>query len=206
MMYSTFVRFVVPALLVSGASAQGAELKGCVEKAATPGEQNTMFNTFLDLLYSKDAAKRNVDKAISDYYSSQIEDSSPRVDHKPGTMIVSSLAQVAGTLSGIVNSLNVTEVKREFDFATGVGTSIVTGQPMIQGVQKEPIIRRTLTDQYFFGLGNKGACIMKHEDVMTCHSIAPDGKATPASCFPPGQGPPGKGGPPPGAKGPGRRL
>jgi hypothetical protein len=200
MMYSSFVRFVLlPALLASSASAQGPELKGCVEKAITPGEQNQAFNTFLDLLYSKEAAKRDVNKAISTYYSSEIEDSSPRVDHKAGTMIVSSLAQVAGTLSGIVNSLNVTEIKREFDFVNGVGTSIVTGQPKIEGVQKEPILRRTLNDQYFFGKGNRGSCILKHEDVMTCHTITPDGKATSASCFGPGQGPPGPGGPPKGA-------
>ena len=204
MMYSNFVRFVLlPTLLASSASAQGPELAGCVEKASTPGEQNQAFNIFLDLLYSKDAAKRDVNKAIGTYYSKNIEDSSPRVDHKAGTMIVSSLAQVAGTLGGIVNNLNVTEIKREFDFANGVGTSIVTGQPKVEGVQKEPILRRTLTDQYFFGKGNKGSCILKHEDVMTCHMVAPDGKATPASCFGPGQGPPGAGGPP---KGPGRRI
>lgn len=203
-MYSNFVRFVLlPTLLASSASAQGPELAGCVEKASTPGEQNQAFNIFLDLLYSKDAAKRNVNKAIGTYYSKNIEDSSPRVDHKAGTMIVASLAQVAGTLSGIVNNLNVTEIKREFDFANSVGTSVVTGQPKVEGVQKEPILRRTLTDQYFFGKGKAGACIMKHDDVMTCHMVAPDGKATPASCFPPGQGPPGPGGPP---KGPGRRI
>jgi hypothetical protein len=208
MMYSTFARLALLIAATASAqgpppAAQGPELPGCVDKAATPGEQNAAFNVFLDLLYSKDAAKRNVDKAIGSYYSKDIEDSSPRVDHKPGTMIVSSLAQVAGTLGGIVNNLNVTELKRGFDFTTGIGTSVVTGAPKVDGVQKEPILRRTLTDQYFFGKGNKGACIYKHDDVMTCDMVAPDGKATPASCFPPGQGPPGPGGPP---KGPGRRL
>jgi len=208
-MYSNFARLVLLVAATASAqgppppAAQGPELPGCSDKVLSPGEQNAVFNVFLDLLYSKDASKRDVNKAIGTYYSKDIEDSSPRVDHRPGTMIVSSLAQVAGTLGGIVNSLNVTEIKRGFDFSTGIGTSIVTGAPKIEGVQKEPILRRTLTDQYFFGKGSKSGCLYKHDDVMTCDNVAPDGKATPASCFPPGQGPPGPGGPP---KGPGRRV
>src|ERR1700760_4500594 len=104
MRYSSFL---LTSLFATAISAQG-ELRGCVEKEATPGEQNTYFNTFLDLLYSKDASKRDVNKAINEYYSKDVEDSSPRVGHKPGTMVVASLAEVAGTLSGITGSLNVT--------------------------------------------------------------------------------------------------
>jgi hypothetical protein len=186
--------FVLTSLFATAISAQG-ELRGCVEKEATPGEQNAHFNTFLDLLYSKDASKRDVNKAINEYYSKDVEDSSPRVSHKPGTMVVASLAEVAGTLSGITGSLNVTEIKREFDFGTGVGTSIVMGEP--KGAPF-PYVRRTLTDKYTFGKGKQGACIHIHEDNMVCENINADGTKASASCG----GPPPKGGAPP--KGPAR--